>query len=164
MTDDNCGWPTAEGHGCKHPATEENGRCWQHCEDARKGGRPTKFTDERARQAIEAAREFKSLTGCGRAAGVHRDTIKNWLLENPEYETNAGEYEEFFAGFMQARAEAESVLARGPLTRPDEVDGQHARFLLKTSFNYQEIDRLEIEDTTEQDREDTVAELESLFE
>jgi len=166
MTDERCGWQLDDGTGCDHPPTEDNGRCWQHVDDARTGGRPTKFDDDRARDAVTAARKCKSLRGCGRAAGVHVDTIKNWLAKNPEYETDAGEIREFFDAFMRARAEAESLLTRGPLTRPDEVDGQHARFLLKTSFAYQDVDRIEVDDVSddEESREDAVAELEAMFE
>lgn len=160
-----CGWPTADGSACEHPATEENGRCWQHGEDARKGGRPTKFNDERAREVIAAAKEAKSIRGCGRAAGVVKNTVLNWLQENPEYQTQSGEYREFLPAFMRARAEAETLLTRGPLTRPDEVDGQHARFLLKTSFGYQDSLELLIDEYEDgKDTEDTVAELESIFE
>lgn len=163
---DNCGWPTAEGHACEHPATDDKtGRCWQHCDDAKKGGRPSKFNDERAREVIQAAKECKSIRGCGRAAGVVKGTVINWLSQNPEYETQTGEFREFLPAFMRARAEAETLLTRGPLTRPDEIDGQHARFLLKTSFGYQDSLELLIDDfESGKSTEDTVQELEEIFE
>jgi len=151
---DYCGWPTDDGSACEHPATEDNGRCWQHCEDAKKGGRPSKFNDERARQAIEAAKEGKSLSGCARAAGVTRHTLNNWASKDPEYETEGGERKQFLPAFMRARAEAESLLTRAPLTRPDEIDSQHARFLLKTSFGYQETERIEIDDAAAEGESD----------
>jgi len=154
MTDDNCGYPTHEGHACTHPPTEDNGRCWLHADDDRKMGRPTKFTDERAREAVQAAKEAKSISGCGRAAGVVRNTVKNWLHKNPEYEDENGNYREFLPAFLRARAEAESLLTRGGLTRPDDLDGAHARFLLKTSFGYQEVDKLEFEDVSDGDSDE----------
>jgi len=163
MTDDNCGYPTHEGHACTHPPTEDNGRCWLHADDDRKMGRPTKFNDERARQAIQAAQECKSITGCGRAAGVHHETIKNWLIKSPEYQTESGEYSDFFADFMRARAKAETLLTRGALTQPDDVDGQHARFLLKTSFGYQDIEHIAFEDASDDQRSETVEQLEAIF-
>lgn len=191
MTDDYCGWPTADGTACEHPVTEDNGRCWQHCEDAKTGGRPTKFNDERARAAVNAAQEAKSVAGCGRAAGVDRKTIINWAQKNPEYAKRSecpkcawettesdipeacprcddqvplqpAEWHEFFPAFMQARAKAETLLTRGPLVKNNdqrEIDGQHARFLLKTSFNYKETTQLEIEDMDAADRKQEIEEL-----
>jgi hypothetical protein len=163
---DYCGWPTADGSACEHPATDDKtGRCWQHTEDAKKGGRPSKFNDERAREVLEAARECKSIRGCGRAAGVVENTILNWLRENPEFESETGETREFLRAFMRARAEAETLLTRGPLSRPDEIDGQHARFLLKTSFGYQDSLELLLDDHEDgQSTEETVEELQAIFE
>lgn len=153
MTDDYCGWPTADDTACKHPPTEENGRCWQHADDHEVQGRPTKFNDDRAREALQAARECKSIAGCGRACGVVPNTIKNWLQKNPTFTDESGERRNFLQAFLRARAKGESLLTRGSLTRPDEIDGSHARFLLKTSFGYQEVDRIEFDDVSEDDEE-----------
>lgn len=159
MTKDNCGWPTAEGTACEHPATEDSGRCWQHDENAKTGGRPSKFDDERAREAVQAARECKSLRGCGRAAGVMKNTIKNWLRQNPEFQTEDGEWKNFLPAFLRARAEAESLLTRGGLTRPDDLDGAHARFLLKTSFGYQDVDRIEFSETDDDASDEVITDI-----
>jgi len=171
---DICGAPTADDTACQHPTSDKGGdpdRCWvpQHNSEPHDqldgGGRPSKFNDTRAREVLEAARECKSIRGCGRAAGVVKNTVINWLSQNPEFESETGEIREFLPAFMRARAEAETMLTRGPLARPDEIDGQHARFLLKTSFGYQ--DSLEVlidEHEDGQSTEDTVAELEAIFE
>jgi hypothetical protein len=162
MSDEYCGWPTADDTACEHPPTEDDGRCWQHTDEEdpyAPGGRPTKFTDERAREAIEAAREAKSIAGCGRACGVVRNTIMNWLQQNPEFTDESGETRDFLPTFLRARAKAETLLTRGSLTRPDEIDGSHARFLLKTSFGYQEVDRIEFDDVSDEQEEDDLNEL-----
>lgn len=154
MSDDNCGWPTADGTACEHPASEANGRCWQHADDHKNEGRPTKFNDERAREAIQAARECKSIAGCGRACGVVTNTIKNWLSRNPEFTDEDGQTRNFLQAFLRARAKGETLLTRGSLTRPDDIDGAHARFLLKTSFGYQDVDRLEINEVDDDDQQE----------
>jgi len=166
MAEEQCGWPTAEDHGCKHPPTEGE-RCWLHAEDAKKAGRPTKFDDERARWAVEAARSAKSIRGCARAALVDHATLGNWLRSNPTYTDENGEEREFFTAFMRARAQGETVLVRGGLTR-DEVDSSHARFLLSTSFDYTEEKRIQIDDVSSDpddatDMEELLTQAEDLF-
>lgn len=132
---DNCGWPTANDTACKHPPTEDNGRCWLHADDADDIGRPTKFTDERAQAAIEAARQSKSETGCARAAEVTWPTLNRWLEDNPTFETASGERVEFRSAFGRARRDGETVLVQGGL-RNDDIDTSMAKFLLATSFDY----------------------------
>lgn len=153
MTDDICGWPTDGGSACEHPPTEDSGRCWQHHDDHKRSGRPTKFNDERAQEAIAAAKECKSIAGCGRACGVVPNTVKNWLSKNPTFTDESGEEQEFLQAFLRARAKGETLLTRGSLTRPDDIDGAHARFLLKTSFGYQDVDRIEFDDVSDDDDE-----------
>jgi len=161
-----CGWPTNDDTACEHPSTEENGRCWQHADDARRGGRPTKFDDERARAAVDAARKAKSLRGCARAAMVTPPTIGNWLNDNPTFENADGELVEFFSAFMRARAQGESLLVEGGLLR-DEIDSAHARFLLSTSFDYTEEMRIQVEEVGDGDAggdvEELLAQAEDLF-
>lgn len=129
---DNCGWPTAKGHGCKHPPTEDNGRCWLHADDDRDIGRPSKYNDEDAQAAIDAAKEGVSKSGCARAAGVDRATIDRWL----------DAHDDFRADFTRARARGERKLIRDGLTDPD-TDSQMARFLLAASFQYVKAERRE---------------------
>lgn len=135
---DNCGWPTADGTACEHPATEDNGRCWQHTDNARTGGRPSKYTDDRAQDALEAARMSKSKSGCARAAGVELPTLNRWLDKNPDLDDGR----EFRLAFAQARRDGETVLVHGGL-RNDDIDTSMAKFLLATSFGYVKTERRE---------------------
>jgi len=152
MEDDaeKCGYPTQGGDGppCEHPATDGDS-CWidAHGGDADPGGRPNKFTDERAEDAIQAAREGFSKAGCARAAGVTPPTLNNWLDANPDYDGG-----EFLQAFTRARHKGERVLLQGALyDEPEEqqkhtrtVNDQHARFLLSTSFDYVKTERKEL--------------------
>lgn len=140
---DYCGWPTSDGSACEHPASDdETGRCWQHTDNARTGGRPSKFDDERARQAVRAAREAKSKAGCARAALVDKHTLHRWLEKNPTFETQSGDREQFRNAFSRARSEGERVLLQGGL-RNDDIDSGMARFILSTSYGYVKTERKE---------------------
>jgi len=157
MTDDVCGHPTEGGDGppCQNPPGE-NGRCYIPAHNGEDKpapqGRPSKYTDERARSAIDAASDGFSKAGCARAAGVGEQTLLDWL--NEDHTVNG---ESFSEAFMRARHEGERTLVKGPLIdHPDapgpdgpEVDGQHARFLLSTSFDYVKTEKQEVEDVTE---------------
>lgn len=153
MTDDDiCGAPTADDTACQHPTTDEGdpGRCWvpghndEPSDQLDGGGRPTKFTDERARAAVDAARKSLSKAGCARAAGVAPNTLENWL-DKPGlmYESAGGDREEFLQAFRHARNDGELTLVQGGLLR-DEIDSQHARFLLSTSFDYVKTEAREV--------------------
>lgn len=158
MSDDAvCGHPTQGGDGppCQNPPGE-NGRCHipsHNDPGAENPGRPSKYTEERAREAIDAAADGFSKAGCARAAGVGEQTLLDWLAED-----HAVDGENFSEAFMRARHKGERTLVKGPLVdHPDapgggpEVDGQHARFLLATSFDYQKTEKRELEDVTEGD-------------
>ncbi len=150
MTDRICGsTETSSGKPCQNPAgmgTErEIGPCNRHLEVQ---GRPSTFNDEAAREAIEAARWGTSISGCARAAGVPESTLRSWLDRSLEFVTESGDVEDFSRAFRRARAKGEQVLIRGALLRGEtedgqEIDGQHARFLLSTSFKYQKSERHE---------------------
>lgn len=144
MVDDEiCGYEdTASGNPCKNSADS----CpWHNTDNPPDTGRPDKFTDDRAADAIEAARNGFSKAGCARAAGVTPQTINNWLDRNPDYKDG-----KFFEAFMRARHKGERQLVTGPLyDDADEqhkrtVNGQHARFLLSTSFDYIKTERTEL--------------------
>jgi hypothetical protein len=150
MTDDICGYETAAGTPCQHPTTDDGDadRCWidDHNEadtESDDPGRPTKFTDERARAAVAAARKSKSVRGCERAAGVAKGTIKSWLDAGYTYTDETGEEQEFFPAFTSARADGETVLVHGGL-RDENVDTSMAKFLLATSFDYVKKEEREI--------------------
>jgi len=147
---DTCGYPTAQDTPCQHTTTDDGDpdRCWVDSHnEADTGndspGRPSKFNDDRAQQAIEAARQSKSKAGCARAAGVDPKAIQRWEEKNPEFTTPAGETREFRHAFADARADGETVLVQGGL-RNDNVDTSMAKFLLSTSFDYIETEKREI--------------------
>lgn len=152
MTNDEiCGAPTADDTACQHPTTDDGdpGRCWipghndTPSDQLNAGGRPSKFNDERARAAIEAARQSKSKAGCARAAEVDHTTLAYWLDDNPTFETASGEVVDFSTAFARARRDGETVLVQGGL-RNDEVDTSMAKFLLSTSFGYVKTERTEV--------------------
>jgi len=144
MTDDTCGHPTADGSPCQNPPTGGDS-CWipSHGGSANAGHRQSKFNDERAEKAKEAARQGMSKAGCARAAGVDRHTLERWLSEREGFRT----------AFMRARHEGEHRLVTEALWNDEnaerEIDGQHARFLLSTSFDYVKTEKTEVEDVTE---------------
>jgi hypothetical protein len=157
MSDDVCGHPTAGGDGppCQHPTTDDGDpdRCWEQAHndsetDAGASGREWAIDDEDHDDILEAARDGFSKAGCARAAGVDEKSLQRYL--------DADGHEEFRRAFMRARHKGEQTLVKGPLVEhPDapgggpEIDGQHARFLLSTSFDYQKTEKKELEDVTE---------------
>jgi len=147
MPDDTCGYPTADGSPCQNPAGE-NGRCWipSHNpgdDDANPQGRDFKIDESDHDDILEAARMGASKAGCARAAGVDKASLLRYLDAHDQFRT----------AFMHARAEGEQRLLSGPLFNEDdaprEMDGQHARFLLSTSFDYTKTEKQEIEDVTD---------------
>lgn len=127
-----CGKECVDGTPCENDADS----CpWHGEEDSPDTGRPTKFNDERAQNAIEAAKLGKSKAGCERSAGVARGTVDNWLDENPSFEDEDGEEKGFFTAFMRARANGEDEWID---------DGRHgenpsfAKFMLSSSYGYSE--------------------------
>ncbi|WP_254766516.1 hypothetical protein [Salinilacihabitans rarus] len=139
---------TATGEPCQRPAgwgtDGDEGHCATHVEDGEEpGGRPSKFTDERARDAITAARQSKSEAGCARAAGVSHTTLQNWKEVNPTFIDESGRERAFFAAYMRARADGETILVQGGL-RDGDIDTSMAKFLLATSFDYTKTEKREI--------------------
>lgn len=149
---DNCGWPTADDTACRNPATGDDGRCWipSHGDESaiNPHGRPSKFNQERAQDALEAARMSKAKSGCARAAGVDLATLNRWLEANPDLDDGT----DFRLAFARARRDGETVLVQGGL-RNDEVDTSMAKFLLSTSFGYVKTERREVGVDTEYDFE-----------
>lgn len=139
MTDELCGETKGNGEPCENPAKFADGKCGIHSDiNGDTQGRPTKFTDERARAAIEAAREEgKSVRGCERAAGVAEGTIrKNWLKSNYQFVNEDGLVDSFIRAFAQARAQGESDwIEEG---RSGDGDSSFAKFMLSSSYDYAE--------------------------
>lgn len=148
MGDGVCGHPTADGTPCQHPTTDDGDadRCWvsAHNEAETESGDPGRdwSIDESDHEDIlDAAELGASKAGCARAAGVQRTQLNRYL----------DAHDEFRADFARARARGERRLLEGPLFNeedaPREMDGQHARFILSTSFDYSKTERRELENT-----------------
>jgi len=141
---DQCGYPTAADTPCQHPAGD-NGRCHidAHNPDG-KGvsvGRDFSISEEDHADILKAARMGLSKSGCGRAAGVGPDELRRYVDAHPD----------FREAFMRARFQGEQKLVKGALHQQKnvkephrEMDGQHARFLLSTSFDYKKTERKEL--------------------
>jgi len=157
MSDDaeRCGYPTADsGEPCQNKVNPDDGdpdRCWLDAHNASdvtehgQPGRPTKFNDERARAAVEAARQSKSLGGCARAAGISKQGFISRWLENEDltFTDTEGRERRFVDAFADAREDGETVLVQGGL-RNDNVDTSMAKFLLSTSYDYVKTERREL--------------------
>lgn len=143
---DECGEFKNDGELCTYPSKYPDGRCGIHTEhtDIDPGGRPTKFNDERAQDAIHAALEGKSEAGCARAAGVQPSTIANWKDSDPSFEDGNGTQKGFLEAFTRARAKGESELIHGGMRDPD-VDSSFAKFLLASSFDYVKEEKREVD-------------------
>lgn len=137
MTDDEiCGYETVNGGGCQNRAGD-NGRCWipQHnpdSDDENDGrGRP-ELLDEYRDEVLKAARQGKSISGCGREAGVDESTIRGWLERHAD----------FSRAFKRARAEGEDEWIREG--RGPDGDSSFAKFMLNTSYDYKETEKREV--------------------
>jgi hypothetical protein len=152
--DDVCGHPTQGGEGppCQHPTTDDGDadRCWipDHNDadvDTEAGGREFSIDETDHDDILEAARMGASQAGCARAAGVDEKNLRRYL----------DAHEDFRRAFTQARAEGEQRLLKGPLFNDEdaarEMDGQHARFLLSTSFDYKKTEKKELEHSNDED-------------
>lgn len=142
MSDDveRCGHETANGTPCQNHAGE-NGRCYIPAHNGKDedppGGRKPALDESNHAEILEAAEMGVSKAGCARAAGVGEATLHRYLEAN----------DSFRSAFVRARARGEQRLATGPLMNDDDgpdMDGQHARFLLSTSFEYAKTERKEL--------------------
>lgn len=134
MTDDDiCGAECADGTPCEHPAgscpvdSHDGGKA----DDAAAGGRPSKFTEDRTEDILEAARRGATVEGCARAAGIGESTLYEWLDRYPE----------FSEAFNRARAEGERELL-------EDVIEDDPKFILERSFGYTKTEKRELEHDT----------------
>jgi len=144
---DECGASTAGGSPCELPGSYPDGRCYHHTDaaDADSGGRPTKFTDERARQAIDAAELGKSIAGCGRDAGVGESTMSDWKEnEDLRFEGPDGNEYNFSAAFRRARGDGETYYITEGRDPDGDVDPSFAKFMLASSYKYKKTEKQEI--------------------
>lgn len=141
---DTCGADTTGDAPCQNPTTEDGdpARCWipsHNDPDAENPhGRDFALSEDDHDDILDAAKMGASKAGCARAAGVDEASLRRYL----------DAHDDFRRAFAQARAEGEQRLLRGPLFREEdarrEMDGQHARFLLSTSFDYKKTERKEV--------------------
>ena len=68
-------------------------------------GRPTKFTKERCDKILELVRKGNFKTTAARVAGVHPETINEWIRRGNA--AKSGKYFEFSVALEKAEAEAE---------------------------------------------------------
>ena len=138
MTNDTCGHPTGEGDPCELPASRPDGKCHHHTDtEDTHTGRRFKIDEDDHDDILEAARDGLSKAGCARAAGVEKPSLLRYLEA----------HEDFRTAFARARAKGERRLATGPLydrEHEPDMDGQHARFLLSTSFDYVKTEKREL--------------------
>lgn len=145
MTERICGHEeTTNGHPCQNPAGKGTGReigpCHIHLDLQ---GRPSKFTDETARMAIEAVRDVFSIRGAALKVGVADATMLAWLDRSPDFVAEDGSVKDFSSAFARAQYDGYELLAKAPLLRSDDIDGSHARFLLSTVFDHVKTERKE---------------------
>ena len=144
---DKCGHPTANGEPCQHPTVDDGDpdRCWidshndSDVSEDKQPGREWTIDEDDHDEILEGARMGMSKAGCARLAGVSKSQLLRYL----------DAHDEFRNAFARARARGEQRLISGPLVDDDgpDMDGQHARFLLSTSFDYVETERHELENT-----------------
>ena len=147
---DLCGEVKGNGDPCENPVKYADGKCGIHSDITEsEQGRPTKFTDERARDAIQAAKEGKSKAGCERAAGIGNGTIDGWLERTHTFENENGLLDSFSQAFRRARARGESKLITDGL-RDSDTDAVMARFLLSTSYDYVKTEKREVDASHDQ--------------
>ena len=105
-------------------------------------GPPTKFNDERAREAIDAARAIGAVRSAARAAGVTHPTMLNWLDdETKTYIDERGRERYFAAAFRRAQYERELELK----TADDgDLEPSMARFWLASALGHRKTENLEL--------------------
>ena len=143
MTDETCGYDLDDGSTCDLPASRDDGRCHHHTEagEQKRGGREFTIDEGDHDTLLESARAGMSKAGCARSVGVSHTELQRYLDAHPDFRD----------AFTRARAKGERRLIEGPLyeTPEDEpdMDGQHARFLLSSSFDYVKTEKQELENT-----------------
>jgi len=142
MSNDICGHEdTTTGHPCQHPAGSCPVPSHNDSDAENPQGRDFAIDASDHEDILQAAREGFSKAGCARAAGVDEKSLQRYLKAN--------ENADFRRAFMRARHRGERELLRAPLRddpqNPVNVDGQHARFLLSTSFEYVKTEKRELE-------------------
>ena len=153
-----CGHIKNDGEACTYTPKYDDGKCGVHSEHNENGpGRPFAISKSNHEDILEAARMGASKAGCARAAGVDKASLLRYLDSHPDFRT----------AFTRARHQGEQRLLTGPLYEDKDairqMDGQHARFLLSTSFDYKKTEKKELEDVTDGDGFGTTIVLDSEY-
>jgi hypothetical protein len=146
MPDEVCGAECVDGSECQHPAGSCPVPSHSDPDAENPHGRDFAISEDDHGDILDAARHGMSKAGCARAAGVDEKSLKRYL----------DAHEDFRRTFARARHKGERRLVEGPLQEnPDpnapEMDGQHARFLLSTSFEYVKTEKKELEHSGDED-------------
>jgi len=142
MGDDVCGAECVDGSACQHPAGSCPVPSHSDPDAENPHGRDFSISPEDHDDILDAARDGMSKAGCARSAGVDEKSLARYLDAHPD----------FRRAFMRARSEGEHELVRRALyDDPDpnapDINDQHARFLLSTSFDYVKTEKRELENT-----------------
>jgi hypothetical protein len=134
MTDETCGYPTADDTPCQHPTTDDGDpdRCYidAHNEadtDSGDPGRPS-LLEEYEEDILVGARQGMTLEGCARLAGIDESTLHRWI----------NKYEDFRKSLKRARAQ-------GELNHLQSVNDRGSQFILERSFGYTKTEKRELE-------------------
>jgi hypothetical protein len=109
MSDDICGYPTADGSPCQHPASDGDS-CWlpSHGGDAESnGGRPRILDDEQTRQRVlVAVGQGLKVEHQASLAGISPDTLRRGLccVDTPRDPTLESDPCEFCEDYAQSHA------------------------------------------------------------
>jgi transposase len=95
---------------------------------ARRGGRPSKLTDEAAARIVEAVRAGNTRRAAAQHAGVGASTLRAWLAGGRRQ--RRGRFQAFLAAVK--KAEAEAVVAAVAIIRRAAEGGQLLRHTVTT--------------------------------
>jgi len=143
MSDDICGYPTAEdGSPCQHPASDGDS-CWlpSHGGDAESdGGRPRALDDENTRQRVlVAVGQGLKVEHQASLAGISPDTLRRGLccVETPRNPSLDPDPCEFCGNYAQAHANGAREVLQD--CRPE--------FIASASYGYIKEERRDITST-----------------
>ena len=126
---DVCGSTDTEtGEPCRRPSGWGTESEIGPCRDHPAVGRPSKFTEDRCEDILEAARRGTTVEGCARAAGIGVSTLYDWL----------DDFSEFSESFNRARAKGEQRLV-------EEVAIEDPKFILERSYDYVKTEKREVD-------------------
>jgi len=152
MTDDLCGYPTANGGACQHPTTEDGDpdRCWEDSHndaptESGQSGRPRAFDDQQTRQRVlVAVGQGLKVQHQASLAGVSPDTLRRALccVKTPRDPTlTTKDPCDFCEGYAQAHA-------RGAM---DVLDECRPEFRASASFGYVKEEKTELSTPDDED-------------